>query len=179
MLEHLTVALDCELSDSTSEYEVFLNGGDDGAFKFGSSANRLMSYPGVRDFEARMLTKNGDNVFRRKDSTKNDPGGFARRLFCELSKYTHGAPGRTEADLWQSNGPIFHPDAWVKWYWFFCKVICTGTLMMMLGRMEQNPSVVRAKELFERAKCNIPYTEGDREGDRSLLDDIADDAIWQ
>jgi hypothetical protein len=174
-IEHLIVALDCQLCDRTAEFTEWLEGADDEAFKFGSSANRVMNHASVKVFDARIFMRTGDNVFRRKDSSRKDPGGFARRLFCELSKYTHGAPGRSEADLWQSNGPIFHPDAFLTWGRLFCKVVAIGSLVIVLGHTEQSPYASRAKKLFQRASSNIPIIDDSR----PLLEAIAEDEIWK
>jgi hypothetical protein len=36
-------------------------------------------------------------------------------LFKELSKFTHGTPGFTDADMRNSNGPIFVPESFKSW----------------------------------------------------------------
>jgi hypothetical protein len=43
------------------------------------------------------------------------PKGFARRVFVELSKYTHGSAGFTDADSRQSNGPVFVAKTFLAW----------------------------------------------------------------
>lgn len=45
------------------------------------------------------------------------PRGVLRDLYRELCRYTHGAPGQTNADLWDgSNGPVFNPDAFTQFW---------------------------------------------------------------
>lgn len=44
------------------------------------------------------------------------PKGLARRLFVELSKFTHGAAGFTDGDSRQSNGPVFLAERFLRWY---------------------------------------------------------------
>jgi hypothetical protein len=175
VLEHLTIGLDFELSGNTTQFNDWLNGNDDDTIKFGNSATRLTNDRSVRDFEARILAATGDNVFRQKDRPSNDPGGFARRLFADLSKYAHGAPGHTEADLWQSNGPVFCAKVFIKWCALFGKVMALAVLMITLGVSGSNPHVSRAKELFKQACSLIPQGE---DGE-SLLQAIAEDAIWR
>ena len=38
-------------------------------------------------------------------------GSWAANLNRQLSRHTHGVAGATNDDLWQSNGPVFAPDA--------------------------------------------------------------------
>jgi hypothetical protein len=41
----------------------------------------------------------------------NDSTHWIKRRYAELCAYTHGAPGKNNVDFWQSNGPIFVPEA--------------------------------------------------------------------
>lgn len=40
-----------------------------------------------------------------------NPDGVLRALYQELCRFAHGHPGHTNADIWESNGPVFVPEA--------------------------------------------------------------------
>ena len=174
-LEHMTIGLDFELCGNMTEFNEWINGDEDDSIKFGNSATRLSKHPRVKEFEQRLLTQTGDNMFRQKDRPKNDSGGFTRRLFSELSKYAHGVPGRTEADLWRSNGPVFCPKVFITWFGLFGMVMATSVLIIRLGVRSPNSHLSTAKELFDRALTFIP----DAEDSDSLLLAVSDDIVWR
>lgn len=76
---------------------------------FGWAADTLPGSPDVAALEKHVRAAAADSIFAQK------PKGLARRLFRELSAYTHGAAGFTDADYRQSNGPIFVPKAFAAW----------------------------------------------------------------
>jgi len=51
-----------------------------------------------------------DSIFDQRKGGVDD-GGWARRLYSELSEYEHARPNFRNADLWKSNGPVFSPSA--------------------------------------------------------------------
>jgi hypothetical protein len=89
----------------------FFQGWQSGSEKlgFGWAADTLPRSPEVAALEKHLIAHTGDCLFAQS------PKGFARRFFVELSKYTHGATGFTNADSWESNGPIFVPKAFIAW----------------------------------------------------------------
>ena len=48
-----------------------------------------------------------DTLFKQKNSAPDYPGGWVRRLFGELSNYSHSRPGYANGDIWESNGPVY------------------------------------------------------------------------
>lgn len=76
---------------------------------FGWAGDTIVKSADMAALEKHLATATADSLFAQK------PKGLARRLFGELSKYTHGAAGFTDADTRESNGPIFVPTAFVAW----------------------------------------------------------------
>jgi hypothetical protein len=76
---------------------------------FGWAADTIAKSPDVTALEKHLKTARADSLFAQ------NPKGLARRLFVELSKYTHGAAGFTDADRRDSNGPIFLPKVLLAW----------------------------------------------------------------
>lgn len=76
---------------------------------FGWAADTLPKSQDVVALEKHLTAATADSLFAQ------NPKGYARRLFVELSKYTHGAAGFTDADSRESNGPIFVPKAFLAW----------------------------------------------------------------
>jgi hypothetical protein len=71
-------------------------------------------------------------VFRQR--RPSDEGGLARRLFRDLSKYAHGAPDFNDADIWNSNGPIYVPNALEGWSQAWLAVYALGVLLCRLAQ---------------------------------------------
>jgi len=175
-LEHLTIGLDFELTPNRKKFDDWMNGSDDKDIKFGSSADALASKDNVRvgQLETRLMAAAGDTVFRQKNHTKSYSGGFSRRHFGELSGYTHGAPGKTEVDLWKSNGPIYCPDVFKEWCELYGKTIALAYLMLRLSLPTSEAHGPQLKSLYEEARRLIPSgTDGAK-----LLAAVSSDPVW-
>ena len=127
-VENLTVGLHLELSGDQATYRAWLSGTD---LRFGWAADLTPKHPTVANLEAHFLASVGDDIFHQKSPP--DHGGFARRLFAKLSKYTHGTPGHSHVDLWASNGPIFVPDAFLDWAVTYTQVLALSLILCKLA----------------------------------------------
>lgn len=47
----------------------------------------------------------------------------AKSLYGELCDYAHSRPGRRDADLWRSNGPIYVREAFLRTHDLFCRTV--------------------------------------------------------
>lgn len=104
-LENMSIGLELELSADPTRFESWLGGNIE--LGLGWAADMLPSNPTVSSIEEHCWKVRADNFFRQR--TPTDAGGAIRRLFKRLSKFTHGTPGFTDADMRNSNGPIFVP----------------------------------------------------------------------
>ena len=131
MLEQMTIGLSLELTGNTTSFSNWLRGDEE--LKFGSSSNKLLRIQVIRNLEQTLRNATGDSIFQQKTPTY--AGGLARRLFSELSQFTHGGPDHTNADLWGgSNGPIFAPKSFEKWSITFCKTFMICVLEAKLAK---------------------------------------------
>lgn len=112
VVENLVIGLHLEKSKSDrARFQPWVAGNDE--LKFGWAADNAIKDQSVSHLEGHLIGTTADNFFRQK--APGDPGGFVRRLFSKLSKFTHGGPGFTDGDLWQSNGPVFVPNVFIAW----------------------------------------------------------------
>jgi hypothetical protein len=108
VIEQTSIATQLALSNNSTNFLDWRNG--ESKIYFGWAADMLPKNPAVATLEQHLKAATEDSLFSQS------PKGFARRLFVEVTKYTHGASGFTDADLRKSNGPIFVPGAFVSWY---------------------------------------------------------------
>lgn len=130
-IENLVVGLQFELADDRSQFEDWLSGAE---FGLGWAADHVVSHVIVRDLEQALKAAIGDDLFHQRRPTVGDQGGLVRRWFRNLSRYAHGAPDHNDADIWQSNGPIFVPDAFDRWMQAFLVTYAVGVLVCYLAR---------------------------------------------
>jgi hypothetical protein len=176
VLEHLTIGLDYELKHSRTQFDDWMNGNENKNIKFGISASGIASKSNkqVSDLEKRLIATVGDNIFRQEDKLKGDAGGFSRRHFADLSKYTHGAPGKTEADLWQSNGPIYRPDVFEEWCSLYGKTMALAALLLRLALPANGLHAEQIKMCYDNSRQLVPK---DVDG-AVLLEALSLDPVW-
>ena len=155
VVENLAIGLHLELSGDQHRFQSWLAGSEE--LKFGWAADNAPKNKAVGDFEARLEAEIADNLFRQKGGT--NPGGFARRLFGKLSKFTHGGPGFTDGDMWKSNGPVFVRTAFMDWaicfvqVYSFCLIAC-HLAQPKLDRLG-NWSKMSLEQLFNKASGKL------------------------
>lgn len=107
----LTVIGTClQITQDTNRYNDWRAGNIE--VRFGDSCSQLSSNASIQPLESHLeAILAGDCIFKQKDRSQNYPGGWARRLYSELCEYAHSRPGFTNVSMWQSNGPIYVPEA--------------------------------------------------------------------
>jgi hypothetical protein len=128
--EQMTIALQLNLADERDIFQAWIRG--DCELGFRQASDKLLSCPSIADLERHLMAVTGDNLFGRK--VTNERGGFVRRLYKELSDFIHGSPAFTHANIWQSNGPVFVPQAFEKWTNIFAKTYSLAILEMKLAQ---------------------------------------------
>lgn len=159
-LEHMTIGLYLELSGNRKIFSDWLRG--DRELKFGWAADNAPLNSSIQKLEGYLTTATHDNLFRQETLKKR--AGFARRLFRELSQFTHGGPAFTNGDLWEgSNGLIFVPKAFEKWSVTFAKTYALGVLEARLAQPKitvlGSGSSLTVRELFRRIVNGIPQND--------------------
>lgn len=160
VLEQMTIGLHLKLAGNQSLFRAWFNGNRE--LNFGWAADNALRHSSVGNLERYLTNTLGDNLFRQK--TRNQSGGFARRLFSELSEFTHGGPAFTNAALWQgSTGPIFVPKAFEKWTGTFAKTYALGVLEAKLAQPNVTNlafgSSLCIRDLFKQVVNMVPAGE--------------------
>jgi hypothetical protein len=101
-------------------------------FSFGAACEQLSHESRLDWFNSSMRAAGYQSLWDPRDALL--PGGFARRLYRELCNYAHTRPGYTEADLWESNGPIYAVKVFRDWYYAFLRTVLICSISILLGR---------------------------------------------
>ena len=102
-LELMTIGTYCQVCGKTSQYAVWRSGGPE--ISFGEACDKLWKAPPLKPLTSQLNSKLDDGIFDQKQGTYQ--GGWVRHFYNELSDYLHSRPKFTNADLWESNGPIY------------------------------------------------------------------------
>jgi hypothetical protein len=100
VLETMTAAAAMAVTNDTAWFTAWQNGADEIPMR-----------------EARPLLRDSPEGRRMDAAVKpnlifgDELTHWIKRRYAELCAYTHGAPGKNNVDFWQSNGPIFVPEA--------------------------------------------------------------------
>ena len=130
VVELITIGTDALISGNVSNFEQWRAGQLTITFDAACSGiNRSSRLKGLRDHLHGELS---DSVFDPKQSARN--GGWARRLYSALSNYSHSRPGHTDADVRQSNGPIYVPKTFVQTVRMHIEVAAFAFIMIKLVR---------------------------------------------
>jgi hypothetical protein len=92
--------------------------------QFGNSRDILMRQPTIESID-RKLGSGG--VFAKT------PPGVLVELYDDVCRYAHSTPGYTNADIWRSNGPVFIPRAFTRFWLDFCDVIVACYVLFKIG----------------------------------------------
>jgi hypothetical protein len=101
VLETLAAAASLAVTNDTAKYAAWRTGTDEIPMREARPALRGSSEGGRID----SAVAEPDAIFG------NDNNHWIKRRYKQLCAYTHGAAGQTSGDFWESNGPIFVPQA--------------------------------------------------------------------
>lgn len=92
--------------------------------KFGNSVDIIASAPTVAAIES---TLGGSGLFG------NNPNGVLRDLYQDVCRYAHSSPGFTNADIWQSNGPVFIGAGFTQFWLDYCDSLIACYILLKIG----------------------------------------------
>lgn len=99
-VETMTTAAAMAVTNNTTKFDAWQNGADEIPMRD--------ARPLLRDSaDGRQI----DAAAAPSSIFGNDSTHWIKRRYAELCAYTHGAAGKNNVDFWQSNGPIFVPEA--------------------------------------------------------------------
>jgi hypothetical protein len=61
------------------------------------------------------------------------PDGVVQETYNRLCRYAHSRAGYTNADIWQSNGPVFIPSAFTQFWTDFCDTVALCYVLLKIG----------------------------------------------
>jgi hypothetical protein len=162
----MTIAARLAITNDLKSFADWRNGKD--RIRFGWAADTLPSSTEVVALEEHLKATTADSLFART------PKGLARRLFVQLSKYTHGAAGFTDADSRESNGPIFVPETFQNWCVAAAKTYAIALHELRLAQTQLKdlpwgPPPIGFDESCHRVVVDIPSTDKDSPFFQSLL----------
>ena len=91
---------------------------------FGNSADLISQRPSIAAIETTLAA---GGLFGLR------PDGVMRDLYQELCRFAHGRPGHTNADIWESNGPVFAPDGFTRSWRDFRDTFLACTVLLKLA----------------------------------------------
>lgn len=156
VLEQISIATQLEISRDLRTFTDWRNGEE--RIRFGWAADMLPRNSCVGALERHIGATVTDSLFGQT------PKGLARRFFVELSKYTHGAPGFTDADSRQSNGPIFLAKTFLDWCVAALKTYAIALHELKLAHPQLNdlpwgPPPATLDEFRRRVADQIPSSD--------------------
>lgn len=92
--------------------------------KFGNSVDIIAGAPTVAAIE---LTLGSTGLFG------NNPNGVLRDLYQDVCRYAHSSPGFTNADVWQSNGPVFIGRGFTQFWLDYCDTLILCYILFKIG----------------------------------------------
>jgi len=132
VLELTMIGTYYQLRNKKNEFDRWRKG--ECTIKFGTTCDSLVNHPQVKPLEEYLQQQMHYSIFRQK-SYVNPEGGWARRLFSELSDFAHSKPTRSTASLWEgSNGPIYVSSSFRKVYALYLDTTALGYVLIKLAR---------------------------------------------
>ena len=126
-LEVVTMACSCELLANYKKWDEWLSGGD---LKFARECDNLQSFRLVDELDQAAFVAAGATLYASRDGvTKNS---WARNLYRRLSQYAHARDATSNAQLWESNGPIYSAEGIRVSYHSFLE---TYTLCLLAAKL--------------------------------------------
>lgn len=122
-LEVMTHAARFAIRNDNVGFQAWRSGTADSP-KFGNSVDLIGQNPAVARIDA---TLGGSGIFGV------NPSGVLRSLYANVCRYAHSQPGHTNADIWQSNGPVFIGGAFTQFWLDFCDVLLVCYILLKIG----------------------------------------------
>jgi len=122
-LEVMTHAVRYAVRNDSAGFQSWRNGSADPP-RFGNSADLIGQIPAVAQIDSSL---GGAGIFGTR------PPGILRALYNDVCRYAHSQPGHTNADIWQSNGPVFIGRAFTQFWLDFCDVLLVCYILLKIG----------------------------------------------
>jgi hypothetical protein len=132
-LELNTIGAYFQLLSKLSEFQEWMQGKLKQDISFGMACDCLLGHPTTKPLHDYLKSQMGYSIFGQKVS--GDSGGWARRLYAELSDFAHSRPTHSSVIMWDgSNGPIYVPSSFGKVYSLYLDTVALGYIFVKLAR---------------------------------------------
>ena len=122
-LEVMAHAVRFAVMNDKAGFQAWRNGTAD-APKFGNSSDLIGRNAAVAQIDTAL---GGVGIFGV------NPSGVLRSLYADVCRYAHSQPGYTNADIWQSNGPVFIGKAFTQFWLDFCDVLLVSYILLKIA----------------------------------------------
>jgi hypothetical protein len=150
-LELTAIGAWAQVCGKDAEYRAWRAGKS--TLSFGNACDGLIG--ATASLREGLLADVNDSLFDQK--TPSTQGGFARRIFDGLSKFSHARPGHADGDMRGSNGPIYVKSAFnhVSWIQFETVGLCFVLLQLARPQAPIPPAIVNLFEDAKRVKSRV------------------------
>ncbi len=132
ILEATAIGAYCQLKNDDTLYQDWRNG--EVEIGFGVACDYFHMSAATKPFADYLMTNTGKKLFAQKDRKIGYAGGIARELYASLSHFSHPQPQKSNADIWQSNGPIFVAEAFEGCIMTYLEVLALCYILIKLAR---------------------------------------------
>lgn len=117
---------------------------------FGKVCDLLLRHFKTNPIHNSLESQTAFSIFEQK--SPGDSGGWARRLYSELSAFAHSRPQHSSVVMWDgSNGPIYVPSSFETIYAHYLDTMSLGYVLVKLARPTfKLPKAV--KHIFQSSK---------------------------
>ncbi len=124
---------------------------------FGLFCNRLLSFAPIQSLNTYLRTTMNDTFIDLRGAAQS--GGWARRLYAELCKYSHSRPEATNVGMWASNGPIYVPQVFHLTTALYTETIAFCYILIKLVRpqLALPHEVIELLESYKEEDEHIAY----------------------
>jgi hypothetical protein len=130
-LEIMTMACPCELSANSDRWDAWLRGAE---LRFARECDSLQSSALIQTIDQPVFVATGGSLYTANDGTTTHT--WARNLYRRLSQYAHARDAASNAQFWESNGPIYSAEGMKVSYHCFLETYVLTLLVAKLAFSE-------------------------------------------
>jgi hypothetical protein len=127
-LELVTIGAWAQVCGKNQEFSAWREGKE--PISFGKACDGLMTATDA--LRQHLLDEVQDSFFDQKGVTSE--GGFVRRIYSGVSEFSHSRPGYADADVRESNGPIYVRSAFNHVAWVHFETVGLCFMLVLLAR---------------------------------------------
>jgi hypothetical protein len=135
-LETVTFATVCHLAHDKQAWEGWLNGDEP---KFKEQCDRAQWLPPLDALAQRALKTTGTSIFGQEARGHN---AWTRDLYRRLTQYAHARATTANAELWESNGPIYSAKGFRLAYQLFLETYAICLILAKIAEPRLSPAEV-------------------------------------